>query len=470
MDADLIVLGGGAAGLGAAHAARSRGASVMLVEHDRVGGDCTFTGCVPSKAVIEAAGRGDGFEAAMKHARRAIEEVAANESAEVLGRNGIEVAKGVARFMGPRVVQIDGAEVHGRVIVIATGARPTVPPLAGLNSVEFLTNESLFDLSALPESLAVLGGGPIGVEMAQAFARLGAAVTLVEAADRVLSKEEPLASAVLERALREAGVSLRTGTGVARVEPLASSGVRLNLSDGSVLEAAALLVAVGRTPMTKDLDLDAAGIAKDERGFVRIDDRLRTNVRRVFAAGDVALPLQFTHVAYETGRIAANNALAGLPVHRFHTGRVPWVTFTDPEVARVGMTEMQAAHFGGRVAFVPMREVDRAISADRTEGYLKLIVGPRKVLGRVAGGRVLGATVVAPRAGEMIHEIVLALASGMFTARLALATHAYPTWSMAVQQAAAQIFGEFGGRRARAASANPHDSAEEWQALGLVQP
>jgi pyruvate/2-oxoglutarate dehydrogenase complex dihydrolipoamide dehydrogenase (E3) component len=425
---------------------------------------------MPSKAMIEAAARGEGFDAAMKHARRAVEEVAASESAEVLGREGIEVAKGVARFTGPRVVQIDGTEVHGGAIVIATGARPTVPPLAGLDSVEFLTNESLFELRALPESLAVVGGGPIGVEMAQTFARLGAAVTLVEAADRVLSKEEPLASAVLERALREAGVSLRTGAAVARVEPLAGSGVRLHLAGGAVLEAAALLVAVGRSPMTKDLDLDAAGLATDERGFVRVDDRLRTNVRGVFAAGDVAVPLQFTHVAYETGRLAADNALAHLPVRRFHAGRVPWVTFTDPEVARVGMTETQAADRGGRVAFVPMREVDRAVSADRTEGYLKLIVGPRKVLGRTAGGRVLGATVVAPRAGEMIHEIVLALASGMFPARLALATHAYPTWSMAVQQAAAQLFGEFGGRRARAASANPNDSAEEWQALGLVHP
>jgi pyruvate/2-oxoglutarate dehydrogenase complex dihydrolipoamide dehydrogenase (E3) component len=184
----------------------------------------------------------------------------------------------------------------------------------------------------------------------------------------------------------------------------------------------------------------------------------------------VAVPLQFTHVAYETGRIAADNALARFPVHRFHASRVPWVTFTDPEVARVGMTETQAARLGGRVAFVPMREVDRAVAADRTEGYLKLIVGPRKVLGRTAGGRVLGATVVAPRAGEMIHEVVLALASGMFPARLALATHAYPTWSMAVQQAAAQLFGEFAGGRTRAASANQLDSAEEWRAVGLVHP
>jgi len=225
---------------------------------------------------------------------------------------------------------------------------------------------------------------------------------------------------------------------------------------------------VGRTPATNGLDLEAAGVAVDEGGLVRTDDRLRTSAEGVFAAGDVAEPLQFTHVAHETGRIAARNALARFPVRRFHPTRVPWVTFTDPEVARVGMSESDAARHGGQVAFLPMTEVDRAVTAGRTEGYIKIIVGPRKVLGRVAGGRLLGATVVAPRAGEMIHEVVLAMAVGMFPARLALTTHAYPTWSMAVQQAAAQLFGEFGGRRARAASAYPKESADEWAAMELV--
>ncbi|HEX4539107.1 MAG TPA: FAD-dependent oxidoreductase, partial [Acidimicrobiales bacterium] len=225
---------------------------------------------------------------------------------------------------------------------------------------------------------------------------------------------------------------------------------------------------VGRTPTTKGLDLEKPGVAVDERGFVHADERLRTSVKGIFAAGDVAEPLQFTHVAYETGRIAALNAVARLPVHRFRPARVPWVTFADPEVARVGMTESEAAGLGGRVAFLPMTEVDRAVSAGRTEGYIKLIAGPRRVLGRVAGGRLLGATVVAPRAGEMIHEVVLAMAVGMFPGRLALATHAYPTWSMAVQQAAAQFFGEFKGRSARPASADLQDGAEEWTTLGLV--
>lgn len=469
MNVDLIVLGGGAAGLGAARTARAQGASVVLVEQARVGGDCTFTGCVPSKAVIEAAGRAEGFDVAMKQARRAIDAVAATESAEVLRHEGIDVAKGRARFIGPNTVSVDGARVRSRAVVIATGARPTVPPITGLDSVEYLTSETLFELDSLPESIAILGGGPIGVEMAQAFARLGAAVTLVEAGHRLLSKEEHLASAVVARALGESGVTLRMGRAVDKVEARTpSTGARLHLHDGPPVEASALLVAVGRTPTTQDLDLESVGVVLDERGFVRVDDRLRTSAKGIFAAGDVAEPLQFTHVAYETGRIAARNALARFPLRRFHPARVPWVTFSDPEVARVGMSESDAALIGGRVAFLPMTEVDRAVSAGRTEGYIKIIAGPRKVLSRVAGGRLLGATVVAPRAGEMIHEVALALAAGMFPARLALTTHAYPTWSMAVQQAAAQLFGEFGGRRARAASAHAVDSADEWAAMELV--
>jgi pyruvate/2-oxoglutarate dehydrogenase complex dihydrolipoamide dehydrogenase (E3) component len=225
------------------------------------------------------------------------------------------------------------------------------------------------------------------------------------------------------------------------------------------VDADELLVAVGRKPVTDGLGLDEAGVRVDRRGFIQVDSRLRTTASGIFAAGDVAEHLQFTHVAYETGRMAALNALARVPLHRFRTSSVPRVTFTDPEVARVGITESEAAAQGARVAFLPMTELDRAITAGRTEGFVKIIAGPRPILRRAAGGRVLGATIVAPRAGEMLHELVLAMRTGMFPARLALTTHAYPTWSMAVQQAAAQFFGEFGGRSARPTSARVH---EEW--------
>lgn len=468
MTPDLVVIGGGSAGIGAARAARSRGASVLLVERSgRIGGDCTFTGCVPSKALIEAAERGDGFGDAMDAARRAIETVAATETADVLRSEGIDVARAEATFVGPQRLRVDGTPVETGAFVIATGARPAVPPIAGIDTVDVLTSDTVFGLDELPESLAVLGGGPIGSELAQAFARLGSAVTLIEASERLLPREEPVASSVIHAALNASGVDVRVGSPVARVERAdAGRGVRLHLGDGSVVAAHRLLVAVGRSPSTAGLGLDAAGVGLDRDGFVVVDDRLRTSARNVYAAGDVALRLQFTHVAFETGRIAARNALSPVPFRRFAGDAVPWVTFTGPEVARVGLTEADAAGRGARVAFLPMREVDRAVTAGQTEGFVKLVVGPRQVLRGTAGGRILGATVVAARAGEMIHEVVLAMRSGMFPARLALATHAYPTWSAAIQQVAAQLFGEFGGRTARPASAGPVDPEEAASALG----
>lgn len=453
-DADVVVLGGGSAGLGAARAARRRGASVVLIEQASIGGDCTFTGCIPSKAVLEAAGRGQSFDQAMAEAERAIATVAATENASVLRRDGIEVIEGSARLADRTSVIIDGHSLRAtKAIIIATGASPAVPPIPGIETVRYLTNETLFQLEKLPSSLAVLGGGPIGVEMADAFARLGSNVTIVEATDRLLPREEAVASEVLASVFSNLGITTCVGSAVARVESIdGAPGVSLHLGSGRTIDAEALLVAVGRTPDTKGLDLDRAGVEVDHRGFIRVDARLRTTARHVFAAGDVAEPLQFTHVAYRTGYLAATNALSPIPLLRFRPESVPWVTFTSPEVARVGLTEVEAVRRGGRVAFLPMAEVDRAVAANRTQGFIKLIAGPRFGLRNLGGGRLLGATIVAERAGEMLHEIVLALRAGMFPARLALTTHAYPTWSMAVQQAAAQFFGEYGGRQAQPAS------------------
>jgi pyruvate/2-oxoglutarate dehydrogenase complex dihydrolipoamide dehydrogenase (E3) component len=458
MTFDLVIIGAGAAGIGAARAARAKGAEVVLVEGGRVGGDCTFTGCIPSKTIIEAANRGDDFATAMTKVHRAVEHVAASESAEVLRHDGIDVREGTARLAGPHVVEVDGRALSARAVVIATGANPLIPRFPGIETVEYRTYETLFDLTSLPKSLSVLGGGPTGVEMAQAFARLGSVVTIVEGAERLLPSEEPLASATLQNVFARCGIEVRTGTTVERVEEIGGeTSIRLHLRDGSRVETDVLLVAVGRAPATSGLGLEDAGVRVDRGGFIQVDSRLRTTARGVFAAGDVAQPLQLTHVAYETGRIAALNALARVPVHRFRPAAVPRVTFTDPEVARVGVTESQAAARGGRVAFLPMTELDRAITAGRTEGFVKVVAGPRTILRGTAGGRILGATIVAPRAGEMIHELVLAMRSGTFPARLALTTHAYPTWSMAIQQAAAQFFGEFGGRSARPAAATSAD-------------
>ncbi|HZD65094.1 MAG TPA: FAD-dependent oxidoreductase, partial [Acidimicrobiales bacterium] len=431
---DLVVVGGGSGGLGAAFAAARKGARVAVVQEGPIGGECTFTGCVPSKALIEAAARGAGFGEAMGAVARAVATVQATETPEVLAREGIEVIPGRARFTSPTTVAVDGLTLRADSVVIATGSAPTTPAVDGVDRVDHLTSEEVFHLERQPRSLAILGGGPTGVEVAQAFSRLGTQVTVVEALDRLLPGEEPGASASLAEAFADHGIGVRLGEAVWKVEPLAATrAARLRLHGGGTVEADALLVATGRAPRTGGLGLEAAGVRVDHRGFVITDAHLRTTARGVWAVGDVCGKALSTHAAYEMGRIAATNALAPLAYRRFHPGRVPGVTFTDPEVARIGCTEAGAPR-GARVAEVANTEVDRAVVAGETRGFCKLIVGPRRVAGNLAGGRVLGATVVGPRAGEVVHEVALAMRAHLFPAQLALTTHAYPTWSMAIQR------------------------------------
>lgn len=455
---DLLVIGGGAAGLAAARAGVRRGRTTLLVADAPLGGDCTFTGCVPSKTLIEAAADGAAFEQAVTRVHEVVGAIAATEDAATLRREGVEVVEGVASFVGPRVLLVDGRRVSAGAVVVATGSSPVVPPIPGLDGVRYLTNETVFEVKALPSSIAVLGGGAIGCELAQAFRRFGAAVELVEGAPRLLPREEPEASAVVAERFAAEGIRLHLGLGVARVESTEGGGVRLVRTDGSSVEASELLVAVGRSPSTVSLDAERGGVALDERGFVRVDRFLSTSSPGVFAAGDVTGRLPFTHVADEMGRLAVRNAtgpLGRLGRRPFVASAIPWATFCDPEVARVGSSEAEAADHGGRVAFLALSEVDRAITAGRTEGFVKLVAGPRPMLRNVGGGQLLGATIVAPRAGEMIHEVALAIRAGMFTGRLAQTVHAYPTWSMALRQAASQFFMETNGHRARPARPSP---------------
>lgn len=455
---DLIVVGGGAAGLGAARAGAAAGARVLLVADGELGGECTFTGCVPSKALIEAAARAANFRAAMAAVRRSVAAIAATETAEVLAAEGIDVLRGRAVFTGPGEISANGQVLRAAAYVIATGTRPATPPLPGLEEVPFLTNETIFSLDELPPRLAILGGGPVGCELAQAFARLGSQVTLIEAAARLLPAADPEASQVLAAVLQADGIIVRTGVAAARIDAR-GKGVAVVLATGEPVDADRLLVATGRRPATGRLGLDAAGIRRDDRAYIRTSRHLATTAAGVYAAGDVTGRMQFTHAAFAMGRLAARNALRrpwSIP-GSFAAEAIPWVVFTDPEVAQVGLTEAQAAaaRADARVANVPMSELDRAVTAGRTEGFVKIIAGRRRILGNAGGGRVLGATVVAPRAGEMIHEPALAMRAGMFTGRLAQATHAYPTWSLAIQQAAAQFFGRLGGRTARPARRAP---------------
>ncbi len=457
---DLAVIGGGPGGLAAARVGARHGLRTVLISDGTLGGDCTFTGCVPSKTLIEAAAEGLPFAEASARMRAVVSQIAATEDAGVLRREGVEVVEGRVRFSGARALSVDGQPIRAKVVVIATGSRPAVPPIPGLHAVGFLTNETVFDLDELPGSIAVLGGGAIGCELAQAFRRFGSEVQVVEGEERLLPREEPEASAVLAGVFAAEGIGVHLGASVERVEQAdPGGGIRLERSDGSSVCAEVLVVAVGRQPATGGLGAEAGGIELYERGFVRTDGFLATSAAGVYAVGDVTGRLLFTHAADEMGRLAVRNATSRLGRfgrRAFDTSSIPWVTFCDPEIARVGLTEAQAAEAGGRVAFVPMSEVDRAIAAGRSEGFVKLIAGPRSLLRETGGGRLLGATIVAPRAGEMIHEVALAMRTGMFTGRLAQTVHAYPTWSMGLRQAAAQFFMETNGRRARPAG-SPSD-------------
>ncbi|SFT71298.1 Pyruvate/2-oxoglutarate dehydrogenase complex, dihydrolipoamide dehydrogenase (E3) component [Actinopolyspora lacussalsi subsp. righensis] len=447
-DGEVLVLGGGAAGLAAANTARRAGMRVTLVSEGAPGGDCTFTGCVPSKTLIEAAEAGLSFSGAMTRVRRTVSRVAATEDEDVLRSDGIDVVRGRARFVAERTVEVDGHRRSARRVVLATGGRPAVPPVPGLGELAYLTTDTVFDLMDPPTSLVVLGGGPVGCELAQALARLGVGVTLVEQAPRLLPGMDPDASDVLARVLRSDGVRLRTGAPVREVR--SSDGKALvELADGEVVRAERLLVATGRRPNTEGLGLDAVGVRTDRRGHVLVDRHMATTARGVSAAGDVTGVFGHTHAAYAMGRVAV---LAGTRRTRrpaFEPDSVPRVVFTNPEVATVGRVEHELADTAARAAYLPMSEVDRAVTADAEAGFVKLFAGPRGPLGHLGGGRVLGASIVAPRAGEMIHEPALAMRTGMFAGRLAQTVHAYPSWSMAVQRTAAQFVGTHGGRTAR---------------------
>jgi pyruvate/2-oxoglutarate dehydrogenase complex dihydrolipoamide dehydrogenase (E3) component len=461
-DYGLIVIGGGAAGLGTARSAAAAGARTLLVSEGEIGGECTFTGCVPSKTLIEAAARGVPFPAAMTAVRDAVAAIAATETAQVLAREGIEVLRGRAAFTAPGEISVGGQVLRARRFVIATGSRPAIPPVPGLADADYLTNETIFGLDSglgeLPGRLAVLGGGAVGCELAQAFARLGSQVVVIEAASRLLPAAGPGASEVVEEVFRAEGISVRTGVAAASVKH-DDKGLVLVLASGDETAADRLLVATGRQPVASHLRLENAGVRLDERGYIITSRHLATTAPGIYAAGDVTGRMPFTHAAFAMGRLAARNALRRRwsPPGAFATAAIPWVVFTDPEVAQVGLTEQQAAaaDAGARVAYLPMNEADRAVTAGRTEGFVTIVAGRRRVLGNAGGGRVLGATIVAARAGEMIHEPALAMRTGMFTGRLAQTTHAYPTWSLSIQQAAAQFFGPYGGRTARPAQPGP---------------
>jgi len=454
-DYDLVVIGAGVTGLAAARSARKGGRRVAIVEAERPGGDCTHFGCVPSKALLETARRVQAarsgaaygfsttvevdFPAVMDRVQAVIGEVEQDESPELLRSEGIDLVAGWGVVTGPSSLEVGGRSVSFDRLVVASGSRAFVPPIEGIDEVPYLDNKSVFALRELPTHLVVLGGGPIGMELAQAFRRLGSEVTVVESAPAVIGREEPEAQHALRTVLEREGITVRTGAGAVRVAP----GPVLHLDDGSTVAGSHLLVAIGRTPSTDGLGLDSAGVELD-RGRVVTDDHLQAS-DTVWAAGDCTSRLQFTHVGDEQGRLAARNAFAGpLPWRRgtWDDRVVPWVTFTDPEVGHVGLTEAQAfAEHGDRamVSTAWERHGDRARTAGETDGFVKLIALPGRVGGMLTG-KLIGMTAVGPMAGELIAEGALSMRSGSVVGRMAQTVHAYPTWSLTTRYAAAQFF------------------------------
>ncbi len=439
---DLLVIGGGPGGIAAVDAGLRRGASTLVVQDGPMGGDCTFTGCVPSKTLIAAAARGRSPHEALAEVRAAIDRIASMEDADTFRRKGATVIEGRARFVSGDTVEVDGRRHRADAIVVATGAAPVVPPIDGLRESAPLTSETLWDVDALPSSLAVLGGGPIGIELAQAMARLGVRVTVVEAMEQILGREEPETAELVRTALADDGVDVRVGARVERVE-LVGESRRVHTDTGDAVDADAVLVAIGRRAVTEGLGLDDAGVRVDDRGHIETDDHMATSASGVYAVGDVTGKFPFTHAAHAQGLVAVGNALGRGGWRKFSASTTPFVTFTDPEIARVGMTEAEAFEVHGAAATVvefPMTALDRAITEGRTEGFVKLIAAPGRILGRRAGGQFVGATVVSPHAGELIHELSLAMRLRIPPAAIAMVTHAYPTWGIAVQQAASGFF------------------------------
>jgi pyruvate/2-oxoglutarate dehydrogenase complex dihydrolipoamide dehydrogenase (E3) component len=435
---DLVVIGGGTAGLVCAVGAAGLGARVAIVERDRLGGDCLNTGCVPSKALLRtaravgdrrrssalglpAAPSGVDFVAALRRMRLRRIQLAANDSAERLASLGVEVFFGRAAFAGRREVVVGSHTLRFTRAVIATGSRPAIPPIQGLPETPHHTNETIFSLAERPARLLVIGAGAVGCELSQAFARLGTRVTVLDQATRPLPNDDPDAAGVVERALRGDGVVLELGVTITRVTRR-DGGVAIEFrrtSDGRPHEATgdALLVAAGRTPNVESLEAARGSIGTGPHGIV-VDDRLRTSNRRVYAAGDVCSRLQFTHLADATARIVVQNALF-FGRRKASALTIPWCTYTDPEVAHVGLSAAEAAaERDVQVISIPLSDVDRAVLDDETDGFIR--VHHRR-------GRLLGCTIVAAHAGELIGLVGYAMARGGTLNDLSSTIFPYPT-------------------------------------------
>jgi pyruvate/2-oxoglutarate dehydrogenase complex dihydrolipoamide dehydrogenase (E3) component len=449
LTSDICVIGAGSGGLSVAAAAAAFGVPVVLLEKGKMGGECLNTGCVPSKSLIAAGKRARAladaaafgvsaqapdidFGKVHRHVHDVIAAIAPNDSKERFNGLGVRVIAGAARFKDRDTVLVgDGIEIAARRFVIATGSSPSLPPIAGLDAVSYLTNETVFDLATRPQHLIVIGAGAIGLELAQAFRRLGSAVTVLEAAEPLAREDAECAAIVLDALARE-GVVVRSNVTVARVERTGAK-IKVILRDGAeAIEGSHLLIATGRKPNVDGLALERAGIACDRNGII-VNNGLKTSNRRVYAIGDVAGRGQFTHLANYQAGLVIRNALFRLPV-KMNADLVPRVTFTDPELAHVGLTETEACSRGIAMRLLrwPYHENDRAQAERETAGHIKVVTDRR--------GKIVGATIVGAGAGELITTWTLAMSRGLNIRTLAGMIVPYPTLAEIGKRAAVTYF------------------------------
>ncbi|HEY1011937.1 MAG TPA: mercuric reductase [Herpetosiphonaceae bacterium] len=456
---DLVVIGGGSAGVTFAKFGPRLGARVAIIEAHKLGGDCTWTGCVPSKTLIHAAkaahtvrtaGRYGirpqsveiDFAAVMRHVRSVQEEIYEHDdSPEVLRRAGAEIIEGRARFVAEDAVEVNGRTIRAKHFCIATGSHPAAPPIDGLAEAGYLTNESVFLIDELPKRLLVIGGGPIGCELGQSFARLGAQVTIVQRAGRLLDRDDAELGPALQACLEAEGIAVRLNAEVRRVRRGPGGKLAtIALAGGgeSELEVDEILVAAGRVPNLKELGLDTAGVLYDAGKGVTVDAYLRTSNPRIFACGDVIGRYQFTHMAGAEAGLVMRNAFFPLQ-SKMGYGLVPWATFTDPEVAHAGLNEDEArARYGKqlKVFRLPWTNNDRARTESDTAGFAKLLTVGRK-------NKLVGAHIIGAGAGDLIHELVAVMQAGLGLSAVSGPIHVYPTRSIGVRNAAQQALTGF---------------------------
>jgi pyruvate/2-oxoglutarate dehydrogenase complex dihydrolipoamide dehydrogenase (E3) component len=443
---DVIVIGAGSAGLTAAVFGGEFGKKVALVERERIGGDCTWTGCVPSKTLLKVAKIAHHIRSAgqygitvgqpvvdmafvRSHIQKTIQEVYQHETPQAVAKRGVEVILGEARFLNATTIQVGEHQLQSKKFVIATGGRPAIPSIPGLDSVPYRTNRDIFENDRLPRHLLVMGAGPIGMEMGQAHARLGAQVTII--GEQIMPRDEPEAVEVIQAVFQSEGIQfIQTRATAARSE---GDEVILTLQNGQEVRGDMLLVAAGRAPNVESLDLEKAGVTYTPQG-IEVNQHLQTNIPHIYAIGDVTTGPKFTHYAYFQGAAAGRNSL--LPVGKAHGHDLhpPWVTFTDPEIAHAGLTEAQARkQFGAAVktSTFPMAIGDRSVAEHDTKGFIKLVYRGR--------GQLMGATIVAERAGEMIIEYELVIKKKISARAIIDTIHPYPTYSDVTKKALSKM-------------------------------